>query len=86
MNLGHKPLVWWELPLTTTWVDRELLPYLVGNSPYVTMYGHGIPHWSGSTIARLGNTVYTRSRITQTRLYQIIAYFEGHLPHQKSLH
>ena len=30
--------------------------------------------------------VYTRSRITQTRLYQIFAYFEGHLPHQKSLH
>ena len=29
---------------------------------------------------------YTRSRITRTRLYQIIAYFEGHLPHQKSLH
>ena len=30
--------------------------------------------------------VYTRSRITRTRLYRIIAYFEGHLPHQKSLH
>ena len=30
--------------------------------------------------------VYTRSRITWTRLYRIIAYFEGHLPHQKSLH
>ena len=29
---------------------------------------------------------YTWSRITQTRLYRIIAYFEGHLPHQKSLH
>ena len=29
---------------------------------------------------------YTRSRITRTRLYQIIAYFEGHLQHQKSLH
>ena len=29
---------------------------------------------------------YTRSRITQTRLYRIIAYFKGHLPHQKSLH
>ena len=29
---------------------------------------------------------YTRSRITRTRLYQIIAYVEGHLPHQKSLH
>ena len=29
---------------------------------------------------------YTRSRITRTRLYRIIAYFEGHLPHQKSLH
>ena len=29
---------------------------------------------------------YTRSRTTRTRLYQIIAYFEGHLPHQKSLH
>ena len=28
----------------------------------------------------------TRSRITRTRLYQIFAYFEGHLPHQKSLH
>ena len=21
MNLGHKPLVWWELPLTTTGVQ-----------------------------------------------------------------
>ena len=30
--------------------------------------------------------LYTRSRITRTRLYRIIAYFEGHLPHQKSLH
>ena len=29
---------------------------------------------------------YTRSRLTRTRLYRIIAYFEGHLPHQKSLH
>ena len=29
---------------------------------------------------------YTRSRITRTRLYQIITYFEDHLPHQKSLH
>ena len=29
---------------------------------------------------------YTRSHITRTHLYQIIAYFEGHLPHQKSLH
>ena len=29
---------------------------------------------------------YTWSHITRTRLYQIIAYFEGHLPHQKSLH
>ena len=28
---------------------------------------------------------YTRSRITRTRLYRIISYFEGHLPHQKSL-
>ena len=31
-------------------------------------------------------TNYTRFRITRTRLYRIIAYFEGHLPHQKSLH
>ena len=30
--------------------------------------------------------MYTRSRITRTRLYRIITYFEGHLPHQKSLH
>ena len=30
--------------------------------------------------------MYTRSRITRTRLNQIIASFEGHLPHQKSLH
>ena len=30
--------------------------------------------------------IYTWSRITRTRLYRIIAYFEGHLPHQKSLH
>ena len=30
-------------------------------------------------------TIYTRSHITRTRLYQIITYFEGHLPHQKSL-
>ena len=29
---------------------------------------------------------YTRSRITRTCLYQIIAYFKGHLLHQKSLH
>ena len=29
---------------------------------------------------------YTRSCITQTCLYQIITYFKGHLPHQKSLH
>ena len=21
MNLGRKPLVWWELPLATTWVQ-----------------------------------------------------------------
>ena len=31
-------------------------------------------------------TVYTQSRITRTRLYRIIAYFEGYLPHQKLLH
>ena len=30
--------------------------------------------------------LYTRSRITRTRLYRILSYFEGHLPHQKSLH
>ena len=29
---------------------------------------------------------YTQSRITRTHLYRIIAYFEGHLLHQKSLH
>ena len=34
----------------------------------------------------LKETKYTRSRITRTCLYRIIAYFEGHLPHQKSLH
>ena len=38
--------------------DREPLPYLVGNYPSVTIYGHGIPHWSGNTITRLGNTVF----------------------------
>ena len=31
-------------------------------------------------------TDYTWSRITRTCLYRIIAYFEGYLPHQKSLH
>ena len=30
--------------------DREPPSYLVGNSPYMTIYGHGIPHWTGSTI------------------------------------
>ena len=34
----------------------------------------------------LGFYNYTRSRITGTRLYRIISYFEGHLPHQKSVH
>ena len=29
---------------------------------------------------------YTQSHITRTCLYQITAYFEGHLPHQKLLH
>ena len=29
---------------------------------------------------------YTQSCITGIRLYQIITYFNGHLPHQKSLH
>ena len=30
--------------------------------------------------------LYTRSRLTRTRFYQIITHFEGHLLHQKSLH
>ena len=39
-----------------------------------------------STLFTNLSCMYTRSRITRTRLYRIIAYFEGHLPHQKSLH
>ena len=38
-----------------------------------------------STRIILNCLLYTRSRITRTRLYQIISYFEGHPPHQKSL-
>ena len=38
MNLGCKPLVWWELPLGNhLGTDRGPLPYLVGNSLSVVM-------------------------------------------------
>ena len=36
-------------PGTHLGTDRESLLYLVGNSPSMTIYGHGIPHWSGNT-------------------------------------
>ena len=50
--------------------------------------GHalGTPPRSTNVILELYFIIYTRSHITQTHLYQIITYFEGHLPHQKSLH
>ena len=38
------------------------------------------------TLSWKNHVEYTRSRITRTCLYQIITYFEGYLPHQKSLH
>ena len=41
---------------------------------------------SNSILSLYSGLPYTRSHITRTRLYRIIAYFEGHLPHQKSLH
>ena len=44
-------------------------------------------HWIKDIVQTCHLTTnYTRSRITRTCLYQIITYFEGHLPHQKSLH
>ena len=43
MNLGHKPLVWWELPLATTWVQ-------IGTA---TLFGREFPQrdhlWSWDT-------------------------------------
>ena len=45
MNYSRKPFVWCEIaPDNQMGTHRGPSPYLVGNSPYVTIYGHGIPH------------------------------------------
>ena len=56
---------------------RGVPPYLLGISPYVTIYGHGIPHWPGSTISRLGNTVIISNKY--------LTYSDGLVVHQNRL-
>ena len=57
MNLGCL-WIWWESPLTNNpGTEREILPYMVRDSPYIALYGHWVTHWSWNTIPGQGNTV-----------------------------
>ena len=45
-------------PSTNPSTEREILPYMVGDSSYIALYGHWVTHWSQNTIPGQGNTLY----------------------------
>ena len=78
MNLGHKPLVWWELPLATTWVQIGDC-YLIGRK-----FAQCDHIWSWDTpLAREYN--YQTREYCDFILIKYLHYSNGLLVHQIQL-